>query len=325
MDLRRRRLGASDLSISALGIGTWAIGGAGWSDGWGPQDDRASAATIERALDEGINWIDTAPVYGLGHAERIVARALAGRRGAAHVFTKCGFVWDDRGRITRDLQRETIRRECEDSLRRLRVDAIDLYQIHRLAPDEDIAGPWRAMAELQREGKVRWIGASNVTAAQLASAQAIAPVTAVQPPYSIVMREADPAIERELLPAAARAGVGVIVYSPMQCGLLSGAMTRERIAALPEDDQRKRREEFRDPVLARVLELGAVLREIGAAHRATAGEIAVAWCLRRPEVTGAIVGLRRPEQVAGIIGAATLTLADEECRAIDATSILQPA
>lgn len=314
-----RRLGNSDLWITTIGIGTWAIGGGGWQYGWGPQNDRDSIAAIRCALDAGINWIDTAPVYGFGRAECVVARALAGRPNRPYLLTKCGFGWDARGRIETVLTRTSIRRECERSLARLKADVIDLYQIHRPDPSGSIEEAWTALAELQCEGKVRWIGGCNMTAAQIAAANRIAPVTSVQPPYSILAREA----ERELLPLAARTGTGVIVYSPMQCGLLSGAMSRARIAALPKDDHRRAREEFREPLLGRVLALVQVLRAIGARHGRTAAEVAVAWTLRHPAVTGAIVGLRRREQVSGVTGALTFRLAPEEEAAIERFPIFE--
>ncbi len=306
--MQTRQLGNSDLYITPLGIGAWAMGGGGWAFGWGPQDDEDSVGAIHAALDRGINWIDRAAVYGLGHSEEVVARALQGRGDRPYVFTKCERVWDEKGQIGRSLKRDSIRRECEASLRRLQVEAIDLYQIHWPDPDPDIEEGWSAMAELQKEGKARWIGVSNFNAGQLSRAQAIAPVTSLQPPYSIL----SPEIETGVLPFCGARQIGVIVYSPMKSGMLTGAMTRERIAALPDDDFRKGSPNFNEPLLTRNLGLAYLLKQIGAQQGRTAGEVALAWTLRREEVTGAIVGLRSPQQVDGIIGAAEFRLADSE-------------
>ena len=306
--MQKRQLGNSDLHITPLGIGSWAIGGGGWAFGWGPQDDSDSVAAIHAGLDHGINWIDTAAVYGLGHSEEVVAKALKGRTNRPYVFTKCGLVWGEAREVSRTLKRESIRREVEASLQRLQVDAIDLYQIHWPDPDAEVEEGWSTLAELQKEGKVRWIGVSNFNAKQLARAQAIAPITSLQPPYSIVQ----PEIEAEILPFCAMNNTGVIVYSPMKSGMLTGAMTRERIAAMPEDDFRRRTPTFTEPLLTRNLKLADLLKQIGARHGLTAGELAIAWTLRRPEVTGAIVGLRKPEQINGVIGAAEFRLSDNE-------------
>jgi len=299
-----RQLGTSDLHITPIGFGAWAIGGSGWQFAWGGQDDRDSIATIREALDAGVNWIDTAAVYGLGHSEDIVARALEGAAVRPYVFTKCGMVWDKRRKIGHSLRAESIRRECEASLRRLKVDAIDLYQIHWPDPDEDIEEGWTAMAALQREGKVRHIGVSNFSVAQMKRAQLIAPITSLQPPYSLLHRE----IEAEILPFVAQEQIGVVAYSPMASGLLTGAMTRERIAALPADDWRKVHSDFLEPRLSRNLALVKLLRAIGERHGRSPGEVAVAWVLRNPVVTGAIVGARRPGQARGISGAADFRL-----------------
>lgn len=295
--MQTRQLGNSDLNITPLGVGAWAIGGGGWAFGWGPQDDNESIAAIQAALDAGMNWIDTAPVYGLGHSEEMVARALAGRAHRPYVFTKCGRIWDDNRIIGKSLKRDSVRRECENSLRRLQVDVIDLYQMHWPEPDEDVEEGWTAMAELQQEGKVRWIGVSNFSKSQLERALKIAPITSLQPPYSLIT----PEVEREILPYAAAQGIGAIVYSPMGRGMLTGAMTRERITSMAEDDHRKRWVQFQEPALTRNLELVEKLREIGERHGVAPGEVAIAWVLRRPEVTGAIVGLRSPRQLEGVI------------------------
>ena len=311
--MRKRQLGNSDFYITPLGVGAWAMGGSGWKFSWGPQDDNQSIAAIHAALDAGINWIDTAAVYGLGHSEEVVARALRGLAQRPYVFTKCGLVWDERREIRRWLKPDSVRRECEASLRRLQVDVIDLYQIHWPEPEEDIEAGWETLARLQQEGKLRYIGVSNFTVEQMERIRSIAPVTSLQPPYSIVQPEA----EQHLLPYCAAHNIGVIVYAPMRSGLLTGAMTRERLAALPEEDWRRRSPFFQEPQLTRNLALVELLREIGRRHGRTPGEVAIAWTLRRPEVTGAIVGLRNPGQLAGVIGAAEFRLSEEEAGEIE--------
>jgi aryl-alcohol dehydrogenase-like predicted oxidoreductase len=310
-----RKLGNSDLWITPIGFGSWAIGGGGWTFGWGPQDNRQSITAIQRALDLGINWIDTAAVYGLGHSEEIVAQAIHGRPTRPYVFTKCSMVWDEHGTISHSLKADSIRREVEASLRRLRVDVIDLYQIHWPDPDPEIEEGWTAMAQLQAEGKVRYIGVSNFNVEQMRRAQRIAPITSLQPPYNLIERDA----EREILPYCQRAGIGVIVYSPMASGLLTGKMTPERVARMPEDDWRKHSPLFQEPQLSRNLALARMLGEVGRRHGTSAAEVAIAWTLRNPAVTGAIVGARNPEQVNGIIGAASLHLTDDEIGQLDAS------
>jgi aryl-alcohol dehydrogenase-like predicted oxidoreductase len=302
--MQTRQLGNSDLFITPLGIGSWAMGGTGWDYAWGVQDDDASIAAIHRALEFGVNWIDTAAVYGLGHAEEIVAQALASWSGKRpYVFTKCGLRWDDQGHIQRVLKADSIRRECEDNLRRLRVETIDLYQIHWPANTlAEIEEGWSALAQLQREGKLRWIGVSNFDVAQLQCAQAIAPVTSLQPRYSLVHRE----IETDILPFCGREGIGVIVYAPMASGLLTGAMTRERAAALPPDDWRRRDADFNEPKLSQNLALDERLRAVGQRHGRSPGEVAIAWTLSRPAVTGAIVGVRSAGQAEGVMRAGEL-------------------
>jgi aryl-alcohol dehydrogenase-like predicted oxidoreductase len=311
--MQLRRLGNSDMDITPIGIGAWAMGGGGWAFAWGPQDDKASIEAIHAALDRGINWIDTAAVYGLGHSEEVVARAIAGRSRRPYVFTKCERVWNEKGEISASLKADSIRRECEASLRRLKVDVIDLYQVHWPQPEEDIEEGWDALAKLKQEGKVRWIGVSNFNVAQMRRCQAIAPITSLQPPYSII----SPEIEDEILPYCGRNNIGVIVYSPMKSGLLTGAMTRERVKNFAPDDFRRRAAAFQEPNLSRNLEVADVCREIGARHGRTAGEVAIAWTLRRPEVTGAIVGMRSAAQVEGVIGALEFRLSPEEIGAIE--------
>ena len=318
-DMKTKRLGNSDLDITPVGFGAWAIGGSGWEFGWGEQDDKASVAAIHRALELGVNWIDTAAVYGMGHSEEVVAFALRTWLGPRpYVFTKCGLRWDERGYVRRDLRTASIRRECEDSLRRLNVDAIDLYQIHW--PTEDLEEGWSAMAQLQKEGKVRWIGVSNFNVEELRRAQAIAPITSLQPPYSLVRRE----VEQEVLPYCRSNGLGVIVYSPMASGLLTGAMTRERAGSLPDSDWRSRDIEFHEPRLSKNLALVERLGVVGERVQRPPGQVAIAWVLRNPAVTGASVGARNAEQVEGNVDAATLRLTAKEIAEIEGRNTHEP-
>jgi aryl-alcohol dehydrogenase-like predicted oxidoreductase len=312
--MQKKRLGNSDMEITPIGVGAWAMGGGEWTFGWGPQDDNQSISAIHAMLDHGVNWIDTAAVYGLGHSEEVVARALAGRPARPYIFTKCSLVFNAKREISNSLKADSIRRECEASLRRLKVDAIDLYQIHWPNPESDIEEGWGAMAKLKAEGEVRWIGVSNFNATQMERCRAIAPVTSLQPPYSAI----SPEIEDETLPYCQKQGIGVIVYSPMKSGLLTGTMTRERVANFPQDDFRRRAPAFKEPQLSRNLELAELMKSIGARHGRSAGEVAIAWTLRHPAVTAAIVGVRSPEQAAGIIGAMDFRLTPEEIKEIDA-------
>jgi aryl-alcohol dehydrogenase-like predicted oxidoreductase len=302
------------METTPIGFGSWAIGGPGWVAGWGPQDDEESVGAIKRALELGVNWIDTAAVYGLGHSEEVVARALKGVSERPYVFTKCSMIWDDNGEVGHSLKSGSVKRECEDSLKRLQTDVIDLYQIHWPNPDEEIEEGWSAMAELKAEGKVRYIGVSNFDVDQMKRAQEIAPIDSLQPPYSMISRE----VEDEILPYCREQNIAVIVYAPMKSGLLTGKMTRERAENLPEDDWRSRSSEFQEPRLSRNLELVELLKDIGSRHDRSPGEVAIAWTLRLPAVTGAIVGGRSPEQVDGIVGAADLQLTDDELDEIEA-------
>jgi len=311
--METRWLGNSDMRISILGIGAWAIGGAGWVGSMGPQNEGDSIPAIHAALDHGMNWIDTAALYGLGHSEEVVAQALEGRSPRPYIFTKCERVWDSKGRVGASLKAESIRKECEASLRRLRTDIIDLYQIHWPEPEEDIEEGWTELARLQKEGKVRYIGVSNFSISQMKRAQAIAPITSLQPPYSIVTRE----IEHEIMPYAKSNNIGVIVYSPMSAGLLTGAMTRERVANLTSEDWRRNLPNFREPLLSRNLLLVEQLRKIGQRYGRSPGEVAIAWTLNNPAVTGAIVGFRNPKQVDGIIGATVFRLAADDLNEIE--------
>jgi len=314
--MQTRKLGNSDLHITPLGFGSWAAGGGGWEYGWGPQDDAESVAAIRRALDLGVNWIDTAAIYGLGHSEEVVAKALQGRAKRPHVFTKCSMVWGEDRRIGFSLRAESVRRECEASLKRLRVDAIDLYQIHWPNPDPEIEEGWAALAKLREEGKVRWIGVSNFGVEQIERCRKIAPVTSLQPPYSAIHAIDHPEVERDVMPLCRTGGIGVVVYSPMQAGLLTGAMTRERIQALAADDWRRRSPDFQEPRLSRNLKLQDLMARIGARHGHTAAVVALAWTLANPAVTGAIVGARRPSQVDGFIAAMDFRLSAAEMEEI---------
>jgi len=310
--METKKLGNSDLNLTRIGFGAWAIGGGDWAFAWGPQDDADSISAIERALDLGINWIDTAAVYGLGHSEDVVAKALKNTSKKPYIFTKCGMVWDDKREITRSLKK--IREEAEASLRRLQVDAIDLYQIHWPVPDEEIEEAWSAMADLQREGKVRWIGASNFSVPQMERALKIAPITALQPPYSMINRTVEP----EILPFCEKHGIGVINYAPMHSGLLTGAMTKERVAAFPENDFRRNAKNYQEPLLSRNLAVADLLKTIGSRHGVSAGVIAIAWTLHNPAITAAIVGGRNAKQVEGVFPATDFRLTEPEFAEIGA-------
>ena len=319
--METRQLGRTDLRITPIGFGAWAIGGE-WRFGWGPQDDAESIAAIRQAVGRGMNWIDTAPAYGLGHSEEVVARALADvpKSERPYVFTKCTLVWGEDRVVRHDVTSASIRREVEDSLRRLQVEVIDLYQMHwpRWAAQAEpspgsVAEAWETLADLQRQGKVRHIGVSNFTVEDLETAGRIAPVGSLQPPYSMLRR----AIEAEVLPYCEDHGIGVIVYSPMLSGLLTGAMTRERISQLPAGDWRRNNKEYQEPQLSKNLALVEVLRAIGARHGRTPGEVAIAWTLRHPAVTGAIVGGRSARQVDGVIGAMSFRLSEPELAEIE--------
>ncbi|MBA4064876.1 MAG: aldo/keto reductase [Isosphaera sp.] len=319
--MQTRRLGNSDLHITPVGFGAWAIGGGGWAFAWGAQDDADSVAAIREAIDLGVNWIDTAAVYGLGHSEEVVAKALAGVANRPYVFTKCARVWDADRQIGKSLKADSIRRECEASLRRLKVDVIDLYQVHWPEPDEDIEEGWQTVLRLRDEGKVRWVGVSNFSAEQMARVAKFGPITSLQPPYSMVR----PEVEESILPYCEANGIGVIAYSPMASGLLTGAMTRERVAAMPADDWRKEKNRhYQEPLLTRNLNLVELLRAVGGRHGRSPGEVAVAWVLRHPAVTAAIVGARRPGQLRELVGAADWRLRPTEVDEIGAFLAANP-
>ena len=304
--MTKKQLGNSDLHLSPIGFGAWAIGGGDWAFGWGPQDDADSIAAIHRALELGINWIDTAAVYGLGYSEEIVAKALNTSSVKPYVFTKCGMVWDENREVSRSLK--TIRAEVEASLRRLQVDVIDLYQIHWPFPDEEVEEGWTTMSELQREGKVRWIGASNFNVAQMERAMKIAPITSLQPPYSAINRS----VEAEILPFCLKHGIGVINYAPMHSGMLTGAMSKERVASLPDNDFRRKAKQYQEPFLTWNLGLADLMQEIGSRHDVVAGVVAIAWTRHNPAITAAIVGGRSAKQVDGVIPALEFTLTEAE-------------
>jgi aryl-alcohol dehydrogenase-like predicted oxidoreductase len=323
--MQTRKLGNSDLNITPVGFGAWAIGGAGWDFAWGAQEDADSIAAIHRALELGVNWIDTAAVYGMGHSEEVVARALKEWKGSRpYLFTKCGMRWDARGRVTKVHKRDSIIEECEDSLRRLQVDAIDLYQIHWPPEDNgpEVEESWRTMADLKKQGKVRWIGVSNYNVDQMKRLEKIAPLTSDQPPYSLLRRK----IENDVLPHCEERSIGTIIYSPMLSGMLTGGMTKDRAESLPADDWRARNPEFREPQLSKNLELVERMRTVGKRHNRTPGEVAIAWVLRLPAVTGAIVGSRSAKQAEGVMRAGEFTLSRQDIAEIEgALAIVQAA
>ena len=316
-----RPLGNSDLNLTPIGFGAWAIGGGNWEFAWGPQDDNDSVNAIHRALDLGVNWVDTAAIYGLGHSEEVVAKALKGTSHKPYVFTKCSMRWDDDRKIYRSLKGNSLEEELNSSLRRLNIETIDLYQIHWPNPEEEIEEGWSVLAKFKEQGKIRHIGVSNFNVDQMKRAQKIAAITSLQPPYSMLRR----AIEQEILPFAEANNIGVINYSPMLSGMLTGKMTRDRVAALPQDDWRRRAPEFNEPRLTRNLRLVELLREIGSSHNVEPGVVAVAWTLHHPAITAAIVGGRSPQQVEGIAPALHFRLSPDEYNRINVFLTDNPA
>lgn len=313
--VQTKRLGNSDLELTSIGFGAWAIGGGGWQFGWGSQDDDDSVAAIQRAVELGVNWVDTAAVYGLGHSEEVVGRALKGIQGPKpYVFTKCERRWNEDREIYKSLKAEGVREECEASLQRLGVEVIDLYQIHWPEPDEEIEEGWGELQRLKEEGKIRWAGVSNFSVAQMERAAAIAPVTSLQPPYSLLNRK----VEAELMPYCEREGIGIINYSPMVAGLLTGKMTVERLDTMEEGDWRKRSANFMEPKLGKNLLLAGKLAEIAERHGVETGVVAVAWTLANPAITAAIVGGRNAQQVEGTAAALRFRLSGEEMTEIGA-------
>ena len=310
--MQKRKLGFTDLELTTVGIGTWAMGGP-WQFGWGPQDDNDAVAGIVRGLAEGINWIDTAPIYGLGHSEELVAKALKQTKNKPVIATKCGLLWDKRGQRVPCLKRESIRQECEDSLRRLDVDVIDLYQMHWPEPDEDLEDAWDEMAKLAKEGKVQYIGVSNCTVEQMKRMQKIAPIASLQPPYSMIHRE----VEKELLGFCAKNNIGVVVYSPIQRGLLTGKFSYERLASLASDDHRKTNADFQEPRFSATLDLVEGLKPIAKRKGITLAQLAIGWVLRKKEVTAAILGVRKPEQIAETAAGADVEFTKKEIDEIE--------
>jgi len=310
--MQTRQLGKTDMRLTTVGLGTWAMGGP-WEYGWGPQDDEEAVASILEALDQGINWIDTAPAYGLGHSEELLGRALRQTKHKPYIATKCGILWNDKRERVVHLKRDSVRRECHDSLRRLGVERIDLYQMHWPDPEPDIEEAWEEMARLAEEGKVRYIGVSNFSVQQMERIAKIHPISSLQPPYSMLHREA----ERDLLGYCAQHGIGVVVYSPMQRGLLTGAFSRERLAALAPDDHRRRAPEFQEPQFGATLELVEGLKKIARRNGKSVSQLAVSWVLRRSEVTAAIVGARRPGQIAETAPASDWNLGKKDIEEIE--------
>jgi aryl-alcohol dehydrogenase-like predicted oxidoreductase len=310
--MQRRKLGYTDLKLTTVGLGTWAMGGP-WQFGWGPQDDGEAIAAILTALEEGINWIDTAPVYGCGHSEELVGKALKQTNQKPFIATKCGLLWNDKREKVSCLKAKSIRQECEASLKRLCIDVIDLYQMHWPEPEEDVAQAWEEMARLAEDGKVRYIGVSNFNVEQIKRVEEIAPIASLQPPYSMLNRE----VEDELLGYCAENNIGVVVYSPMQRGLLTGKFSQERLADLPLDDHRRRMPDFQEPQFTATLQLVDQLRPIAKRNGRILAQLAISWVLRRSEVTAAIVGARRPEQIAETAAASDWTLAQEDIEEIE--------
>jgi len=317
--MKTRQLGTDGPFISEVGFGAWAIGGP-WAFGWGPQDDQESIRTIHRALEKGINWIDTAAVYGLGHSEEIVGKAVAGRRSEVFIATKCGLVWDDRGRVRNNNRPESIRKECENSLRRLNIEYIDLYQIHWPDPHTPVEDSWGEMVRLKEEGKVRYIGVSNFGVDLLEKCERIHHVNSLQPPYSLVHRLVYPEVEKEILPWCKDHGVGVVVYSPLQNGLLTGKFTRERLAQLPADDWRRKSEFFKEPLFSKILNFVEELKPLARKYEKTLSQLAIAWVLANPAVTSAIVGARRPEQIDENVGGSGWEISPEDLQKIEEIS-----
>jgi aryl-alcohol dehydrogenase-like predicted oxidoreductase len=313
------QLGTSDMWLTPIGFGAWAVGGGNWAMSWGPQDDNASIAAIHKAIDLGVNWIDTAAIYGLGHSEEVVGKAVKGSHVKPFIFTKSGMVWNEKREIKRTLLE--IRHEVEDSLRRLQVERIDLYQIHWPVEDKDIEEGWSTMAALKREGKVRHIGVSNFSPSQMERCLEIAPITSLQPPYSMLNR----AVEAEILPYCESHLIGVINYAPMHSGLLTGAMSKERFANLPPDDFRRNAKNYQEPLFSRNLAIADFLKQIGARHGVSAGVVAIAWTLANPAITAAIVGGRSPEQVEGVWPAAKFRLSKDEIQEIETFLAAHPA
>jgi len=310
--MRTRKLGYTDLELTTVGLGTWAMGGP-WLYGWGPQDDGEAISAVLAALDMGINWIDTAPIYGLGHSEELVGKALKQTSQKPLIATKCGLLWNEQDQRIPCVKAKSIREECHRSLKKLGVEVLDLYQMHWPQPDEDIEEGWEEMAKLAEEGKVRYIGVSNYDVEQMQRIRKIAPVASLQPPYSMLHRE----VEDEVLSYCTENKIGVVAYSPMQRGLLTGKFSRERLAALPLDDHRRKNPDFQEPQFTATLQFVDELRPIAERSGRTLAQLAISWVLRRPEVTAAIVGARRPEQIAETFDASNWDLSREDIDEIE--------
>ncbi|MGB5318919.1 aldo/keto reductase [Eudoraea sp.] len=311
--MQKRKLGYSELQLTPIGLGTWAMGGGNWKFGWGPQGDQDSIRAVHSAIDEGINWIDTAAIYGHGHSEKVIREAIKGRRDDLIIATKCGRVWEgDSLDIGKSLKRKSIKNEVEASLKRLGIEVIDLYQIHWPEPDEEIEEGWETVAELIKEGKVRYGGVSNFNLGQLKRAQAIYPIASLQPPYSMLKRE----IEEEIMAYCNENNIGIIAYSPMQAGLLSGKFTKERAAKLPDSDWRSRNAFFKEPQISTIVEMVEKLKRTAQNKGITMAQLSLAWVLRRKEVTAAIVGARDPEQIKETVRAGEIILSGSEIQEI---------
>jgi len=310
--MKTRQLGYTDLNLTRIGLGTWAMGGT-WEYGWGASDDDQGIGTILTALEKGINWIDTAPIYGLGHSEELIGQALKQTSLKPFIVSKCGLVWDEHGREVNCLRRESIRKQCHQSLKSLGVEAIDLYLMHWPVPDEDIEQGWEEMIRLKEEGKVRYIGVSNFSVAQIERVRKMHPVASLQARYNMLVR----GIEDELAGYCAENNIGVLAWSPMERGLLTGKFSHQRMKDLPPDDHRKESPDFAEPKLSATLELVEGLREIAERNGQTCARLAVSWVLRRREITAAIVGARRPDQIAETVAAAEWNLSDEDIATIE--------
>jgi len=302
--MKKRRLGWTGLELTVIGMGTWAAGGGNWKFGWGPQDDNDTIRAIHEAVDCGINWIDTAAVYGLGRSEEVTGRALRGKKGVI-IATKCGRLWNNDGsEIFGRLKSESVKKECEDSLKRLGVETIDLYQMHWPQPEEDIEEAWTAMQELRREGKIRFAGVSNFSVSQLEKISRIAKPASLQPPYSLLRRD----IEKEQLPYCFSGNIGVVCYSPMEKGLLTGKVTKEFVKNLPDTDHRKKDARFNEPELSRITGVVERLKIAASEADATLAQLAIAWVLSRPGITSAIAGARKPGQITRLAKAADIII-----------------
>jgi aryl-alcohol dehydrogenase-like predicted oxidoreductase len=310
--MKHKQLGSSNLEISVIGLGTWAMGGEGWEFSWGPQDDEESIKTIHKAMEAGINWIDTAAVYGLGHSEVVVGKAIKGMSSKPLIATKCSRLWDEKGDLYSSLKKESVFREAEDSLKRMQIDVIDLYQIHRPMPEEDLEEGWSAMADLVRQGKIRYIGVSNFSVSQIELVKNIHPVTSVQPPYSMMVRD----IESDLLPYCKRNNIGIISYSPIYKGLLTGKVTEAWVSDLASDDHRKKDRNFLSPYLKINIEFVNGLKPIAERKGITIAQLAIAWVIHHEEVTSAIVGSRKPEQLESILPASDISLDENDMERI---------